>query len=368
MKNLTRRNFLRISGAGLGVFGLIGLTGCSSSSEEAQVTTVDLTEVLEEDEVIEEEETREGMYRSELTNKWIDESLQNQRPVAIMVDNESTALDHYGVNQADIVYEMMNSTANGEITRLMCIVKDYANITQFGSIRSTRPTNLMIAPEYNAILIHDGGPYYIDAFLANAWVDNLSGGFSRISNGKSYEFTEYVTTGEVESRVASAGYDVEYNEYYQGEHFQFANASNPVDLTEDDNSFACTLVDLPFPHNKSQLDYDEDTNTYLYSEYGKAHIDLANDSEQTSFTNVILQCASVTQYDENGYMQFNILDETGEGYFITGGTAIPITWYKGHDMYPTEFYDMDGNDITLNTGKTYIALVDEDRWDELVLD
>ncbi len=379
MKNLTRRNFLKVSGAGLGAFGLMGLTGCSSSSsEESQVTSVDLTEVLEEaestsDPVDEEEEntqaeeSREGMYRSELTNEWIDEDLQNQRPVAIMVDNESIALDHYGVNQADIVYEMMNSTANGEITRLMCIVKDYANITQFGSIRSTRPTNLMIAPEYNAILVHDGGPYYIDAFLANAWVDNLSGGFSRISNGKSYEYTEYVTTGEIESRTASAGIDTEYNEYYQGKHFQFTDESNPVDLTEYSSSIDCTLVDLPFPHNKSQLDYDEDTNTYLYSEYGEAHIDLANNSEQTAFTNVILQCASVTQYDENGYMQFNILSEVGEGYYITGGTAIPITWSKGHDMYPTVFYDMSGNEITLNTGKTYIALVSDDRWDELVL-
>lgn len=386
MKNLTRRDFLRVSGAGLGVFGLMGLVGCSSessgssSSEETQVTSVDLTEALEEqsetdtdtentdEEEIVEEESHEGMYRSELTNEWIDEALENQRPVAIMVDNESTALDHYGVSQADIVYEMMNSTANSEVTRLMCIVKDYAAITQFGSIRSTRPTNLMIAPEYNAVLVHDGGPYYIDAFLANAWVDNLSGGFSRISNGKAYEFTEYVTTGEIETRMASAKIDTEYNEYYQGVHFQFANESDPVILSEESNSIDCTLVDLPFPHNKSQLDYDEESNTYLYSEYGKAHIDLANDSVQTSFTNIILQCASITQYDENGYMQFNILNETGSGYYITGGSAIPITWSKGHDMYPTVYYDMSGSEITLNTGKTYIALVSKSRWDELALE
>ena len=389
MRNLTRRDFLKASGAGLGIFGLMGLVGCadsesgsvSGSSEETLVTSVDLTDVLGDDaenepeentaketEESAEEESHEGMYRSELTNEWIDESLEDQRPVAIMVDNESTALDHYGVNQADIVYEMMNSTANSEVTRLMCIVKDYAAITQFGSIRSTRPTNLMIAPEYNAVLIHDGGPYYIDAFLTNAWVDHLSGGFSRISNGKAYEFTEYVTTGEIETRMAAAKIDTEYNEYYQGEHFQFANESDPVDLSEYSASFDCTLVDLPFPHNKSQLDYDEDSSTYLYSEYGKAHIDLANDSVQTSFTNVILQCASITQYDENGYMQFNILNESGDGYFITGGLAIPITWAKGHDMYPTTYYDPAGNEITLNTGKTYIALVSTSRWDELVLE
>ncbi|MCD8326237.1 MAG: DUF3048 domain-containing protein [Lachnospiraceae bacterium] len=360
--------------------GLIAGCGSSSSSEETRVAAVDLTEELQEEtgdeqtvepqeeaEVV-EEESHEGMYRSELTNEWIDESLQNQRPVAIMVDNESIALDHYGLTQADIVYEMMNSTANGEITRFMYIVKDYASITRFGSIRSTRPTNLMIAPEYNAILIHDGGPFYIDAYLTNAWVDHLSGGFSRISNGKAYEYTEYVTTGEIESRMSSAGIDVDYNDWYQGDHFQFANESDPVLLSEESDSIECTLVDLPFPHNSSQLDYDEESGTYLYSEYGKTHVDLANDSAQLAFTNVILQCASVTQYDENGYMQFNILNESGEGYYITGGYAIPITWSKGWDYEQTKYYDMDGNEITLNTGKTYIGLVSESRWDELVLE
>ena len=57
-----------------------------------------------------EEETREGMYRSEITNEWIDESLKNQRPIAVMVDNEKTALPHYGLTEADVVYELMNST------------------------------------------------------------------------------------------------------------------------------------------------------------------------------------------------------------------------------------------------------------------
>jgi len=63
-----------------------------------------------------EEVLPEGMYRSELTNELIDESLKNQRPIAVMVDNESIALPHYGLSQADVVYEMMNSTLNGRIT------------------------------------------------------------------------------------------------------------------------------------------------------------------------------------------------------------------------------------------------------------
>ena len=360
------------------VLACTALTGCGGKEEEVAPVVTDVSDATAEEteqepeedtEAPVEEETREGMYRSELTNEWIDESLQNQRPVAIMVDNEKTALLHYGLTQADIVYEMMNSTANSEITRFMAIVKDWNQITQFGSIRSVRPTNFMIAPEYNAVVIHDGGTFYIDPYLKNPWVDHLSGGFARIQNGKPREFTEYVTTGEIEKRLKSAGISSEYNEYYPGPHWQFAGEANPVDLSSLSGALDCTTVDLPFGHNGSQLDYDAASNTYLYSEYGMKHTDPANGNKQLAFTNVLIANATHTQYDSNGYMQFNILEQNNRsGYYITGGKAIPVTWSKGHDMDPMRFYDADGNLITLNTGKTYVALVSDSRWDELVVE
>ncbi len=346
----------------------VATDGTSAGTEETADTTGDVTTETASTETEIIEENHEGMYRSELTNEWIDETLENQRPVAIMVDNELTALDHYGLTQADIVYEMMNSTANGEITRFMALVKDWGNITRFGSIRSVRPTNFMIAPEYNAILIHDGGPFYINAYLSNPWVDNLSGGFARIENGKAREFTEYVTTGEIESRLKANKISSEYNTYYRGSHWLFADEKDPVDLAEASNSIDCTFIDLPFPHNESELEYDKESNTYLYSEYGEPHIDLENDNKQLAFTNVILQSAEVVQLDANGYMEFKVFQQNGVGYYITGGKAIPVTWEKGIDIEATKFYDADGEEITLNTGKTYIALVASYRWDELVLE
>ena len=116
-------------------FGM--MTGCGEEEEAVSsepTTELVSIEVESESEEIVEEVAPENSYRSELTNEWISLDIENQRPVAIMVDNEKTALDHYGLTQADIVYEMMNSTANGEVTRLMCIVKDWGSITRFGSV------------------------------------------------------------------------------------------------------------------------------------------------------------------------------------------------------------------------------------------
>lgn len=360
------------------------LQGLPEDQEPETVVTIDsdiITPAVEEPEEEEEvyEETKEGFVRSELTNEWIDEKLENQRPIAVMVDNELTALDHFGVNQSDVVYELMNSTANGRVTRLMCLVKDYEKIEQFGSIRSTRTTNVMLSGEWNAILVHDGGPFYIKNYIGMPYCNNLSGGFARYSNGKPSEFTEYVTyesytnptTGKsyagLGERIEESGYSVEYNEYYEGKHWKFASKGDNK-IEDNKEGKKVVDVDLPFPHNKSQLKYNEDKKEYEYYEYGKAHID-ALDDEVTSFTNVILEAISFTQLDENGYLTYNVTDSTThEGYYLSRGIAVPITWSKATPEGITHYYyKSTGQELELNTGKTYIAFVPADSWDQLEL-
>lgn len=328
-----------------------------------------------------EEVVPEGMYRSELTNEIIDESLKNQRPIAVMVDNEKTALPHYGVSDADIVYELMNSTKNGRITRLMPIVKDWQSITQFGSIRSARPTNFMIAAEWNAILCHDGGPYYINDFVypKKSYTNNLSGGFARFPNGKQMEYTEYITynsytnpnTGKsydgLGKRIEAAHYSTEYNDYYPGQHFIFSDTELTLSDTHSD-AFAATEVDLSgcFPHNSSMLKYNDEIGKYEYYEYGSVYVDEGNNNQHLTFENVILQKVNYTQLDENGYMIYNcVISSPWDAYLLQNGEAIPITWVKYGEGERTVFWNKDGTEIVLNTGKTYIAMVPDDVWKEL---
>lgn len=346
------------------------LYGCGAKKETGKIEEVEeVEEVVEETEEEKPvEENREGMYRSELTNEWIDESLQSQRPIAVMVDNESIALPHYGLSKADIVYEITNSTANEGITRFMVLVKDWANIKQLGSVRSARTTNFQILPEWNAVLCHDGGPFYIDAYLKNDYVENFNGTFSRVDNGKPREYTEYILPGDLEKNFENKGYSITYNEYYPGTHFIFASDAEPVDLTERTDSIDCTHIELPFKHNDPYLDYNEEDGQYYYSEYGKAHVDPGNDNAQMAFKNLLIQNTTYEEYDDNGYMGFHVIDSGRTGYYITGGKAIPVTWAKETDITQTTYYDMDGNEIVINTGKTYIAIVPDDEWEDMVIE
>lgn len=300
---------------------------------------------------------------SELTGLPIRDAIVNQRPVAIMVDNEKTALNHYGVGEADIVYEMMNSTANGRITRLMCVYKDWQNLKQTGSIRSVRTTNVMIADEYNAVLIHDGGPFYINTYLAQPYADHLSGGFTRVKNGKAREFTEYCFGNELVTRFSKAKLSTAYTiPMERATHFVFSGNENTLA-----NGTSAVSVDLSgaFPHNKSMLSYNTITKTYDYAEYGKMHID-AEDNQVATFKNVILQNTPFIQLDANGYLTYNCIGN-GTGMYLTNGKAIPITWAKASETGMTKYYDASGNEINVNVGKTYIALIPSDTWAKVVV-
>ena len=359
------------------------LTGCKKeNAEEAassvveQISAEDYPKAPEsEEEPVEEEESKAkevpaGMYLSELTGEPIDEALENQRPVAVMVDNESIALPHYGTAEADVVYEIMNSTANDRITRLMVIVKDWEKITQLGSIRSTRPTNIILASEWNAVLCHDGGPFYNNPYFANAWAEHFSGTFGRVNNGKSREFTEYILTGDLDKNFSNSGYSREYNEFRPDEkpHFNFTPWGTEVVLSETyDSTKAATDISLPFKHNRSRLKYNEETKTYDYYEYGDVHKD-AEDNEVLTFKNVFLQCSDFLQYDQNGYLIYDCIALTKPGYYITNGEAKLVYWSKGSETDVTRFYDENNEEIMINTGKTYISLVPSDTWDSITFE
>ena len=351
-------------------------TGCKASDDAAAAGSATAVlqpppVVLPEPEEVNYNDLLTDQYISELTGLPIPIELKDQRPVAVMVDNEVTALDHYETAECDIVYELMNSTANNLITRLMCIRKDWKSIQRMGSIRSTRPSNIILASEYDAVLVHDGGPYHNDQWLAKPWNHNLSGGFARIDNGKPSEFTEYITTGELEQRMAAAGFSETYDEYRpdRDTHFIFANPG--TDAKPSDYGLSATpgtYVEMHFFfHNDSELRFNEQTGTYDYYEYGKLHTD-AEDGEPLTFKNLIVICITFQELDGSGYLKYDLVNSKefpGIGYYVTNGEKTPITWVKESDTDIMKFYDENGEEIVMNPGKTYIGLMPYEGWNTL---
>ena len=372
----------------IGLSAVLAFAGCGKDKDKEEATEEAVTEaavqapamVMQEvqtdtpaaEPVAEESDTPpDGMVANQLTGEWIDASLEDQRPIAVMIDDEKTALPHYGVSKADVIYEIMNSTQNDGVTRFMALFKDYNSVKQIGSIRSTRPTNLQTMPEWNAVLCHDGGPFWNDNFYKNPFVERFSGTFSRVDNGKPREFTEYALEGDVDKNFKNTGYSKTYNEYYRGDHYQFATRANPNTLDQYSNATTANKVTIPFHHNKPWLEYNADEGVYYYFQYGDKEKDAGNDNKQVCFKNLLLQGARLEKLDDHGYMILHTNDgdykdgDTRKGWYVTNGKAIPVSWTKMDDTYPTKYYDENGDEIKINVGKTYVAIMPSDDFDEI---
>ena len=83
--------------------------------------------------------------------------------------------------------------------------------------------------------------------------------------------------------------------------------------------------------------------------------------QQLAFANVIIQNTKWDKLDKKGYLSFQNLDNTEDGYYFTKGKVIHVTWAKVAEYSPTVYFDDNGNEIQLNEGKTYIAIAQKDR-------
>lgn len=347
------------------------LFGCGKDDSQEEVP-IELeneaeTNVSEETETEPvEEETKEGMVRNPATNEWMDESLDNQRPIAVMYPINKQAQPQYGLSNVDIFYEIMEE---GDMSRQMGIITDWKNLEQIGNIRSTRDYFVYAALEWDSILVHFGGPeLYVSDILLRDDVDNINGtggsrmgpdygAFFRIPAGSKSEHTAYTDGEHVLSACEKAGFDLEHREeYYVKDHFQFAPESAPNTL---EGAEEATEIDMSqcYPVTKSTLSYNEADGLYYKTLYGQPQRDALTD-EQMAFANVIVQNTYYEVRDAKGYLAFRMHDTSGrDGYFFTQGKVIPITWEHESDYEPTRYYDEDGNEIVLNTGKTMIFVV-----------
>ncbi len=308
---------------------------------------------------------REGMVRSRLTNEWVDADIANSKPIAVATPNESSAIPHYNLSQASILYE---ADVEGNMTRMLAIYEDWKNLDKIGNVRSLRAYFAYWAMEWEAFIVHIGGPYFIDEVVTKPNVSDIDGktgaagaAFFRTKDRKA-PHNAYALGSGIEKVALQKGYSLEYEGLADAEHFQFTPRSNPNTLEQYSDAVNASKVDLSSAYRLTRCYFEFNEADGLYYRFqhlsGKTdgpHIDGAN-NQQLSFANVIVQNAVSDELGE-GYLAFQVHDRKGQGYYFTQGKGIPITWTKTTDFGATRYYDMSGKEITLNTGKTMICVI-----------
>lgn len=356
------------------------LSGCGSEETErysiAETIPQEEISVASTEDTSAEETAPEGKVRSQLTNEWIDENLYDQRPIAVMYPINQEAMPQYGYDKIDIFYEILEEDG---MSRQMAIMKDWKNLEKIGNIRSIRDYFVYAALEYDPIIVHFGGPVvYVKDVLTRDDVQNINGVGGELGDsydaffrdnpdGRASEHTAYTSSELLLSACDTAGYSLSYrddvfSDYKDKSHYQFTDSTNKNTLEQYDSAVSVTSLDFSdaFPRDTPTFEYNEDDHLYYRSIYGEPQVD-GTTGTQLAFENILVQWAYYEVRDDNGYLAFQMHDKTHDGMFITEGKMIHVTWEKESDYGPTRYYDDNGDEITLNTGKTMVCVLEDDK-------
>lgn len=378
-----KRRFVKSITAGLIL--AITLTGCSGKKEDddadspAAVTeapastptdipvTVSVTTLPEPTQI--PEETHESEVRSFLTNEWIPKEYADNRPYAIMFNNLELASPQSGIGEADILYEAL---AEGGITRLMGIY-DYIDpeseaAERIGSVRSARHYFASFADEYEAIFIHYGWTSYAQKKIKSIEVDSVNGtqgcGTESFYRDKSIEapHNAFASLEGILKGIQRGGYETKLSENHNT-NFGFYDED-----TTPDSEIKAVKITLPFSqYVKPYLVYNTDNGLYTRYQFDEVHTDY-NTGEPLEFKNIIVQYVIEKNIDANGYQTMEIENNSGTGIYITNGVCTDITWKKNESEGFMKYYDADGNELCVNTGKTFIAVFPVASKDKITLE
>lgn len=339
------------------------LTSPDAEGDSLDGTATPADVIVEDDSV----PPHEGMVRSRLTNEWVDEEVANTRPIAVMTPNEASAVPHYNLSNASIIYE---ANVEGRMTRMMAIYEDWEDLEKIGNIRSLRAYYAYWAFEWDAFIVHFGGPFFIDDLIAESTTQNINGNggddaaFYRTTDRKA-PHNAYASGEGILNVINRKGYSLSDRGLADDYHYLFATKAQPNTLEQYGSSArTATYIDMSgcYPLTRCYFEYNEDDGLYYRSQHLSGgtdgpHIDAVT-GEQLAFKNILVQNTKHEELGE-GYLAFQCHDTTRDGWFFTNGKGIHVTWEKTSDYGATRYYDDDGNEITLNTGKTMVCIVED---------
>ena len=273
----------------------------------------------------------------------------NKRPLAIMIDNNVGNNAHVGLQDAYLTYEII---VEGGLSRIMAIFKD-VNTSVIGPVRSSRHYFLDYALESDAIYAHYGWSTYAENDIRALGVNNINGLYD---NGyyRNYNIAAphnvFTSIEDLYNVATSKGYSTTSNNY------------NLLNYTTDDIAFNDT-IDLLTANNVSMTYSYSQGRSYTYDATNRYYLRYMNNSPHTDrdsglqyhYKNIIIMKVNNSTLDSYGRQDLDTVGN-GEGYYITNGYAIPITWSKDSRSGKTHYYYRD-NELVVSDGNTMIQVV-----------
>ena len=282
----------------------------------------------------------------------------DSRPIAVMINNHKTAQPlQTGLNDAYLVYEIV---VEGGITRMLAVFKD-ADTEIIGTVRSSRHYFLDYAQENDAVYVHYGWSPQAEEDIYNLGINNING----MVDGAPFwrdtsldvptEHTVYTSIEDLEQSIEDKGYRATSDE-----DTLLKYSIDEIDLSIMDGATKADEIEIEYS--------DYQTNTFVYDEVNKVYKKYSNGEERKDYVtgetftakNIITYQVSNYSMDSYGRQEIENIGR-GEGYLISNGYAVPITWEKDAPSRQTVYKFLNGEEITVNDGNTYIQIQPENK-------
>lgn len=279
----------------------------------------------------------------------------NDRPIAIMIDNHSDAWPQAGLQKAYMVYEIV---VEGGETRLMALFKG-VDVEKIGPVRSARHYFLDYVMENDAIYTHFGESPQADSDIRKYSINEIDGiaedgtTFKRVKDKAS----PHNAVTSIEKLIESA----------KNKKFKMTSnkesvlnyVTDEVNLEEGQGAISVTI-----PHSDLQTVkyvYDEENKVYQRYARGKKQTDWDSKEMITTKNIIITFCDNYTLQDKENKGRQGIKNiGTFDGYYITNGKAIKIKCIKNEREEQTVYQDLEGNEIKVNDGNTFVNICPTD--------
>ena len=296
------------------------------------------------------------------------------RPIAVMIDNNSKAWPQANLSKAYLVYEIV---VEGGETRLMAVFKGQ-DLEKIGPIRSSRHYFLDYALENDAIYVHHGWSPQAQSDIPKLGINNINGiqesskDFWRVKDKSSphnmfttissllkiAERKGYETTSSKESVLNYVAEEFDLSKKYKSENIESEVTIESSNIIEE--TTAIPAMNVTIPHSKLQTvkyEYNGQTKTYTRYARKKLQTDYITGDPVTTKNIIITMCDNYTLEDseEKGRQGLKNIG-TFDGYYITNGNAIKIKCTKTARNKQTVYRDLEGNEIDVNDGNTFINI------------
>ncbi|GGA52094.1 DUF3048 domain-containing protein [Paenibacillus physcomitrellae] len=291
-----------------------------------------------------------GAYTSPLTGLTAEEAVNN-RPVAVMINNAPAARPQSGLQDADVVYEVL---AEGGITRLVAIFQsaESGGAAKLGPVRSIRPYLIELGESYHGVLVHAGGSPDAYSILQSQHKEELdeigkAGAYFWRDSARKAPHNLYTSLEKLREGVDKSGFKATDDAVPA---YSFRQADEPLTVGE-----AAAGVQVKFLQESYKVSYRYDAGTQLYTRYigDKVHADKET-GEPLTMSNVIVMGADHKVLDDVGRLSVD-LAAGGKALLLQRGRVITGQWV--HNQNDVIRFVKDGTEVPLYPGKTYFNIV-----------